>query len=640
VLLAAARKRDDRISSLILSQSGFVGGLLHVLPGGAQPLKAAQDLAATVAASVTISQAGQLTVDLTKTLTDTQLSLACSIADAEQGYSEAAEQAAWVLTSLTSARSTGGHEQLPNAMAPLLVTADSDMNLKLGMLRGAVASRLGKVAGETFGSRPPVQEAAANALSMLVQSVSAEERLQMASCTHVVCGLTQYLEWFNRHGCGYTTNYAIGWGLGAEAAAAALLKLAADSKLQLAALVAPAGMQASSEASLQTWLTANSGVLQQAAAAGWGCVSIAQMAAIAREARQKQAQQRQRQQQHPGVCSKQQQSNVQERHSNRKQRDQQQQATGDRAVVAAGCVGAGASGDHEQGRQHTTSRKAPAPSSPQPRKKQATEDKARPSSQPDGPNAGSRAGQINGAAVAAASSLEGLREVGEMAAGQAGSCSRAADSSCAALHALDRAQQEIIQRACGSIPSDEQLPAWQVAVQPFDSQQLQDLCATYLPCNFAFGEAWEPAVRSQELVPLLRQLHSQAKAQQLKLPAPKAGPAAAAAPTVQPTPAAVKLLRALRLLQHWDIVCPTQPGMPEPLVKMMQQAGYAAAGSAADDGDDDDLQVVDAGPAAEVADDVDAQLQQLEDGECELVLVKYVPGRHEQPGIQLVDQRC
>jgi hypothetical protein len=69
---------------------------------------------------------------------------------------------------------------------------------------------------------------------------------------------------------------------------------------------------------------------------------------------------------------------------------------------------------------------------------------------------------------------------------------------------------------------------------------------------------------------------------------------------------------------------------------MMQQAGCAAAGSASDDDDDDDVQVVDAGPAAEVADDVDAQLQQLEDGECELVLVKYVPGRYEQPDVQLL----
>jgi hypothetical protein len=170
-------------------------------------------------------------------------------------------------------------------------------------------------------------------------------------------------------------------------------------------------------------------------------------------------------------------------------------------------------------------------------------------------------------------------------------------------------------------------------VQPFDSQQLQVLCATYMRCNFA-GESWEPEVRSQELVPLLQQLHTQAKAEHQTPPA--AAPAAAA---VQPTPAAVKLLRALRLLQHWDIVCPTQPGMPEPLRKMMQQAGCAtAAGSACDDDDEDDVQVVDTEPAAEVDDDVEAQLQQLEDGDCDMVLVKYVPGRHEQPDVQLVDQ--
>jgi hypothetical protein len=101
----------------------------------------------------------------------------------------------------------------------------------------------------------------------------------------------------------------------------------------------------------------------------------------------------------------------------------------------------------------------------------------------------------------------------------------------------------------------------------------------------------------------------------------------------------VKLLRALRLLQHWDIVCPTQPGMPEPLLKMMLQAGCAAAaGSACDEDDEDDVQVVDTEPATEVDDDVEAQLQHLEDGDCDMVLTKYVPGRHEQPDVQLVDQ--
>ncbi|WIA29402.1 hypothetical protein OEZ86_011906 [Tetradesmus obliquus] len=146
--------------------------------------------------------------------------------------------------------------------------------------------------------------------------------------------------------------------------------------------------------------------------------------------------------------------------------------------------------------------------------------------------------------------------------------------------ALAPATQQLIQEACGFIPPDQQLAAWQVAVQPFDPRQLQALCASYMRCNFA-GVSWEP--------------------------------------------------------EHWDIVCPTQPGMPEPLRKMMQQAGCAAAGSASDEEDDgDDVQVVDAG--AEVDDDVDAQLQQLEDGECELVLVKYVPGPHEQPDVQLVDQ--
>uniref|UniRef100_A0A383WGD9 Uncharacterized protein n=1 Tax=Tetradesmus obliquus TaxID=3088 RepID=A0A383WGD9_TETOB len=221
-------------------------------------------------------------------------------------------------------------------------------------------------------------------------------------------------------------------------------------------------------------------------------------------------------------------------------------------------------------------------------------------------------------------------------AGQAGSRSQAPDCTSAAFKALAPATQQLIQEACGSIPPDQQLAAWQVAVQPFDPRQLQALCASYMRCNFA-GVSWEPEVRSKELVPLLQQLHTEAKAEQQGGVATGATAGAAAAVTIQPTPVAVKLLRALRLLQHWDIVCPTQPGMPEPLRKMMQQAGCAAAGSASDEEDDgDDVQMVDA--AAEVDDDVDAQLQQLEDGECELVLVKYVPGPHEQPDVQLVDQ--
>jgi hypothetical protein len=189
--------------------------------------------------------------------------------------------------------------------------------------------------------------------------------------------------------------------------------------------------------------------------------------------------------------------------------------------------------------------------------------------------------------------------------------------------------QKRIRNHCSGIPADEHLAAWQVAVQPFDSEQLQALCVTYLRCNSANGQCWEPQVRRKdELVPMLQKLHSHAKAEQQQAEIP--GKITSAA--VQATPAAVKLLRALRLLQHWDIVCPTQPGMPEPLRKMLQQEGFAAA----DSGDDeDDVQVLDTQPAAEVDDDVEAQLQQLEDGDCDMVLVKYVPGRHEQPDVQL-----
>jgi hypothetical protein len=159
--------------------------------------------------------------------------------------------------------------------------------------------------------------------------------------------------------------------------------------------------------------------------------------------------------------------------------------------------------------------------------------------------------------------------------------------------------------------------------QPFNAQRLDRLCSTYLRCSIV-GESRQPSVRSLELVPLLQQLHAQAKAEQ---PVATRTRTAAAAAAVQPTPATVKLL------QHWDIVCPTQPGMPEALQQMIKEAGCASDVSAAEGGADDVL-VVDTELAAEVDSDVEGQLQQLQDGMRELVLVKYVPGSNKQPDVQ------
>jgi hypothetical protein len=210
-------------------------------------------------------------------------------------------------------------------------------------------------------------------------------------------------------------------------------------------------------------------------------------------------------------------------------------------------------------------------------------------------------------------------------------CSQTECSS-AGFFSASLAEQQRIRDQCGCIPSDQHLAAWQVAVQPFNAQQLQALCVTYLRCDFTFGECFKPAVRNQQVIPMLQQLHKQAKAEQKRLLRPGQPTATAAVPE---TATAIKLLCALRLLQHWDIVCPTQPGMPEPLRKMLEQEGYAAADGECD-GDDDGVQVLDTEPAAEIAEDVEAQLQQLEDGDCDMVLVKYVPGRNEQPDVQLI----
>lgn len=113
-----------------------------------------------------------------------------------------------------------------------------------------------------------------------------------------------------------------------------------------------------------------------------------------------------------------------------------------------------------------------------------------------------------------------------------------------------------------------QQTSWQVAAQPFDAQQLQDLCTRYLKCSFE-GQTHSvdmtfAAASRTPLARLLQKLQNKAQAQQAAAAAGTALAAAAAAGTaaaaVRPTPAAEQLLRALRLKEHWDIVCPTQPG--------------------------------------------------------------------------------
>lgn len=325
VLQAAASQGNDRMCSLILSQSDLIDGLLHMLlPGGAHSLEAAQDAAITLAANVTGNQGAQLTVSLMTALTDTRLGAACSGTATQSGVSAAAEQAAWILTNLTGAKCDNGHEQLSlaDAVAPLLRATSRDTEQRLSKLRSAVASKLGAVAGEVSGSLQ-AQEAAASALCMLVQSVDAKERLTMASCADVVCGLARHVELSSRHGCASPTNCASACQTGSEAATSALLKLAADSKLQLAASAVPASMHACKEALVQTWLAANSGALQHAAAGGWGSLSVVQLAATARKASHLQEHERKKQHE-PGNPQG---RPCQEGQSQQKQGDQRQPQT-------------------------------------------------------------------------------------------------------------------------------------------------------------------------------------------------------------------------------------------------------------------------------------------------------------------------
>jgi hypothetical protein len=159
----------------------------------------------------------------------------------------AAEKAVALLTQLPSIGSVGGQQQLADTMQPLLPAQGAGAAILSG-LRVAVASKLGVRLAEACSQSAHAQEAAAAALSVLVQSAPAEERIKMASSAHVVQGLASYLEHFNMHGCGYTTVSASSWGVGAAAAGTGVLQLAGNSKLPLAALTAPASLQPNSPA--------------------------------------------------------------------------------------------------------------------------------------------------------------------------------------------------------------------------------------------------------------------------------------------------------------------------------------------------------------------------------------------------------
>jgi hypothetical protein len=625
VLWAAVSKDEAEVCSLIVATPGFADGLSYLLPGGPKPLQSAKDLMTALAKNSNTEDAVQLTTHMMTGLVD-QLSLRGSAVVKQ--HSDVSEQAAWVLAHLAYALVAAGKQQLADTIVPLLCAAGSNAE-RVSSFRCAVASRLGVMLGEKFSSPPTVLAGAASALAILVQSASPAERMKMASSAHVVRGLTHHMERCTVHrGKENSSTSASSIELGADAAGAVALLLAADCMLRPAAaagIAADSSMQACSENSIQSWLAANSSCLQQMTACGWGSVTVEQLAGIAKLAGQAATQQQQAGRDHVGRQPVQQQP---------KEQLQQQPA-----LTAAG-----------QPPGPVTMPPPPSPAviarPPQPAASMLPA--ARPvEQQQNKPMASTMTlpAQLGATkccntakpAPATAAGLIGSIPAGDrLAAANLSKASGARDTAC---RRQDQATA-VNPKNYESTPSDATLAARQVAAQPFDSQQLERLSTTYLRCAFV-GQSRQPAVRRQELVPLLQQLHTQAKEEQRTLPRKAAAAAYACAANftgVQPTPAAVKLLRALRLLQHWDIVCPTQPGMPEPLRKMMQQAGCAAAaaGSACGDDDEDDVQVVDTEPAAEVDDDVQTQLQQLEIGDCDMVLVKYVPGRHEQPDVQLL----
>jgi hypothetical protein len=578
VLLAAVSNKEQSVCRNVIAQPAFAASLLPLLPGGTRTVQVAQELAEALAASSTNADCTRFFKDLVAALVDMQRQADTSASlqqpdAAAAAAAAAAEQAVWVLTKLPPACSDIC-QQL-KAVVPLLVSTASCGTVE-GKFRDSLASRLAALVAWSMlqrgSSTSAWPQAAGIALVLMVDAASTEVRTSLAAADGVISSLAHCVEKKGHAVC--------------DSASRALTQLAAASKTQLGPANATAAAD-SSKTSMHAWLLANSSTLQEMNTSGWGGLTVTQLAAAAEMAAQ---------------------SSMQVYHL-------------ESAPVPA---------------------PAPPPcASPPPPPPPAS---SPPRSIPPPPPAAAAAvvlQQPRQAAVAAAHKPttdtrrcrtdqgDAIAAAARMLAGQAAARSQPKSS---VFNVLDPATQKLIQEECGAIPPDQQLPAWKVAVQPFDSQQLQALCATYMRCNFA-GVSWDPEVRSQELVPLLQQLHTQAKAEQLA--APQAASSSAAA-EVMPTPASLKLLRVLRMLQHWDIVCPTQPGMPEPLRKMMRRAG-CTAGEVGDG--DDDVQVLDSGPAAEVDDDVDAQLQQLEDGECELVLVKYVPGRHEQPDVQLLDQQ-
>jgi hypothetical protein len=614
VLLAAAIEGTPGLCKIMGKQPALARGLLPMLPGGARPVQAAQALASRLISDMV--PAKQLAIDLFN-----ELLLPADQAAPAQSASVAAEQAVWVLTTLVDSRrrSITAAKYTPQVIRDAIeaLLHDGANKARQGVIREMVASRLCRlILQQGVGGGSWVQQAASAAaaelLHLMVALASLEVRASLAAAlagdllhafAHCVAQQEQH------------SGSASGSQQPCSATSASVSKvfmLLADASKQQPAPSSTADVACAASSSTQGWLADNCSALEQVAASCWGSLSVRQLAAVAKMARQAQLQQHV---QHRGSAPAPAPVTVPAAAASARPPLPPPAAEAAAAAEAASKSPADPSGALQMSKQQgpAATCKAPTPKRPT--------------------NTNRRGADQQGPAAAAGTRL---------LAGQTATPSNTPHS--AAFAALSANTQRHIMEQCGAIPPDQHLAAWQVTVQPFDAQQLQALCATYMRCNFA-GESWEPEVRSKELVPQLQQLHTQAKAEQ-QAPPTQGAPASASASTsssaaalIQASPAAVKLLRALRLLQHWDIVCPTQPGMPEPLRKMMLQAGCAAAaGSACDDDDEDDVQVVDTEPAAEVDDDIEAQLQHLEDGDCDMVLTKYVPGRHEQPDVQLVDQ--
>jgi hypothetical protein len=295
--------------------------------------------------------------------------------------------------------------------------------------------------------------------------------------------------------------------LGADAAGAVALLLAADCKLQPAAaagIAADSSMQVCSEVSMQSWLAANNGCVQQMAACGWGSVTVEQLAGLAKLAGQAATQQQQQTREDP--VGKQ---SIQQQQQQQKDSSEQQQL----AAMPAGHSPEPATMPPPS--PPAVEEGLPKPAAPLlPSAQLLEQQQPKPIAHKKPLPAQLEATKCCSTAKPAPAGPTGsIPARGRLAAANQSKASGDRDAAC-------RRQDQATNtnpKNCEPTPSDATLAARQVAAQQFDPKLLERLCTTYLRCAFV-GQSRQPAVRRQELVPLLQQLHSWATEEQRTLP--------------------------------------------------------------------------------------------------------------------------